>query len=441
MPLTRHLYVVEEVEAALSYVCSGRNETTAAVFWCQELLHSGYGAETVSLLFRTWVWQKGSFGLHWLLDIVDQGLAGSETTEEAILYAADRLRALYALRDHSLWHLLVLESEPLAPTDRLTHKPFRAPSFPSSSSSSSSSPASLFLRACHQHKTRTAWYLARSCSTEEWNHVKQGWMAHVCPTELRPMIERVDQILTEYSALLGYSSEVYDRVMRALLVCIFCMTPDALRRSLRMSSVMEVKPCMDPIAARFLQELAGDYGCQRFRRFSVPPAALYGITVRGRMHWTASTMDQLNRFESYVAGCPYWDEMGLTVTALDALGRWVDESLYEVYLIPEHAVANVPDEWTLAEKQKSHGEGVLAPTESVRIEKYVRTHLARSARLAWNTTETMLRVLRRLDTAPVPCDPESILAALAATLSATSPTVPTELKTITPCRRSWHVHG
>ena len=424
-PLTRHLYVAEEVEAALSYVCSGRNDPQQAVFWCQELLHSGYGSETVSLLFRTWLWQKGPFGLRWLLDA--SPLADAETTEDAILLAADRLRAMYALRDHSLWHLLVLESEPLAPTDRLTMRPLPA-ALPTALSAAS---ATLFFRACHQHKARTAWYLARSYSSAELMGYAQQWIDHVLPADLRPPVRQVCDLLTDYPGWLGYASEEYDRALRCLVVCILCMTTDALRRSLSLPvGVAAAAPTMDPVAARFLEELADDYGCQRFRRFAIPTAALYGITARGRMPWTMNTYAALNHFESHLTGCPYWDEIGAG-SSLDELGRFTDVTLYDVYLVPESAMANVPDEWTRAEKQKSHGEGVLSPKETVSVEKYVRLTLARRARLAWNTTEHMLRVVKGQGRSV--CDPEDILRALRGAQ------VP--LEEVTPCRRTWKVHS
>jgi hypothetical protein len=42
-----------------------------------------------------------------------------------------------------------------------------------------------------------------------------------------------------------------------------------------------------------------------------------------------------------------------------------------------------PDEWTLAEQQRSHGDGVLA-SGGCTMEKYARLFLSHTSRLAWS---------------------------------------------------------
>jgi hypothetical protein len=45
---------------------------------------------------------------------------------------------------------------------------------------------------------------------------------------------------------------------------------------------------------------------------------------------------------------------------------------------------DLPDEWTKAEKERSHGDGLLAPHETVHLGKYARRFLSQCARLAWS---------------------------------------------------------
>ena len=105
MPLSRHFYAVDEVHAALSYRTTGcdRAET---LFWCQELLLSGYASETISTLFESWLWYKGPFCLAWLATA--ERLASNEVTEDDIRLSAYHL-SWKECCDHSLWNILVLE--------------------------------------------------------------------------------------------------------------------------------------------------------------------------------------------------------------------------------------------------------------------------------------------------------------------------------------------
>jgi hypothetical protein len=107
------------------------------------------------------------------------------------------------------------------------------------------------------------------------------------------------------------------------------------------------------------------------------------------MKWTESTVRQLGELERELGDCPFWEE-ALMAYDLSSDSR---EDFYERY------VPDIPDEWSAAEKQKSHGDGVLGPTEKVRLAKWARRF--HTARLAWNTTSAVqgfLQVLEEHDT-------------------------------------------
>ena len=78
--LTRHFYDLEEVHAALAYSIT-RHDPVETVFWCQELILSGFASEALSTLVEAWVWQKGPFALSWILSIFDR-FAGDELSSD-----------------------------------------------------------------------------------------------------------------------------------------------------------------------------------------------------------------------------------------------------------------------------------------------------------------------------------------------------------------------
>ena len=101
------------------------------------------------------------------------------------------------------------------------------------------------------------------------------------------------------------------------------------------------------------------------REYAIPTHLIYGTTLRGRMNWSQHNFIQLYNFEKYIK-CPFWDIV-------------IDDDFYETYFPND-----IPDEWTLPEKEKSHGKGILAPNEKISIWKYSRNFMSNTSRLASN---------------------------------------------------------
>jgi len=346
MPLSRHFYVVDEVHAALSYRTTGC-DCAETLFWCQELLLSGYASETISTLFESWLWYKGSFSLSWL--ITAERLACDEVTEDDIRLAAYQLSSR-ACSDHSLWNILVLTAMGREP-ERLTAK--APPYLPSDSHES------YMVRAMFQGKAYSAWWMSRHLSdTRVWSLLR--WYAvHNCPVYAERYVAALE-LLERYETLLGYSSPEYDVIVRCLAVLSLCLNAEQQAESWRVLPA-EIGP---------LEIKSG-------RGYAIPTACLYGNCARGCMKWTESTVRQLGELEREMGDCPFWEE-ALMAYDLSSDSR---EDFYERY------VPDIPDEWSAAEKQKSHGDGVLGPTEKVRLAKWARRF--HTARLAWNTTSAV----------------------------------------------------
>ena len=192
MPLSRHFYELDEVEAALSYTCT-RNDIKESVFWSQEMIHSGCASEAISCLFQTWLWDKGPFALGWLLDSAT-ALSGDEVTEADILLATDRLRSAYSLHDHSLWNILFLQP---AVVERVT------PKTPPLAETIASSPEELFfVRACYQGKAQSAWFMAANHLSDFWGMV-DAYVRVILTDSDR--VQSCIQLLRQYASLLGFA--------------------------------------------------------------------------------------------------------------------------------------------------------------------------------------------------------------------------------------------
>jgi hypothetical protein len=340
MPLSRHFYALDEVAAALARATT-RNDVRETLFWCLELLDSGCAAEAISALFEAWLWQKGPFCLAWW-EGAQTRLGGTEISEDDVLLCAYQLSCVpWEQRDASLWTVLAYDGT----VDRVTPK---TPPLPAGASD-----LEVYLcRAVCQGRGAAAWRAAESLPWER-----------VC--ELLG-IQEID-----YEPLLGFRTPAHDRAIRALAVLSACVPrreglptaiPEAVMESVRGWRALE--------------------GRKARRIYTIPAECLYGHTVRGTLPWTRLTLVQLNAAEEYLEGCPFWDER---IGAL-AEGAEAREAFYAAYFPDDH-----PDEWTAAEKAKSHGDGAVPPNEPVNMERYARVHMGRWSRLAWDVVPQGLK--------------------------------------------------
>ena len=98
-------------------------------------------------------------------------------------------------------------------------------------------------------------------------------------------------------------------------------------------------------------------------------------------------------------GCPFWDDV---IASSDPLNR---EAFYQEFF-PD----DIPDEWTKADKQKSHGDGLLAPNERPNLLKYARNHLSRLSRMCWVSPMEVHKIVEESHISI--CHPTAILSSV-----------------------------
>jgi hypothetical protein len=388
-PLTRHFYSTDEVHAALQYA-SHRVEYQETLFWCKELLCSGYVAETISTLFESWLWHRGPFHLQWLVEAWNN-LAGDEITEDAILLSAYQLSSC-TQRDHSLWNIVVVTLEDNGIPDHVT--PRSPSSFPSDDSKEM-----YFIRAIYQRKSRCAWWISRHFTEDRLWWLLEWYVTHIVSKTLTTSEQYsiCFKALQQYEQLLGYRSAEYDVIVRCLAVISLC-------------APVNTKPLPSVINSRYISSLHEWDQCEGHierRIYSIPSACLYGITYRGSIPWSQQS-NGLHNVEREIIGCPFWEEALSEYGSIDKHGtiQWksddATESFYNKYF-PD----DIPDEWTKKEKQKSHGDGVLGPDEKITLLKYAKLHLSKGCRLAWYTTDAIHLILNK--NINTDCNPSAIV--------------------------------
>jgi hypothetical protein len=217
----------------------------------------------------------------------------------------------------------------------------------------------------------------------EWDRVQAILLWY---TDQRDSLKTCLHHFAEYDKLLGYRTPEYDTVFRCLSIITICLSPSQQEDSFR-----SLPSSLDNTSQSQINHWNSLLGTKA-RVYSIPPSALYGRTLRGRMRWAQSTVSQLNDIEPYMIGCPFWEEAISEYGTIESTILWNSdddrEAFYQRYF-PD----DIPDEWTKSEKAKSHGEGILGPKESLTMVKYARSYLSKLSRFAWNSHPLIQRLM------------------------------------------------
>jgi len=362
MPLSKHLYSLDEVQASLSYCCTRKNYKET-LFWCKELIESGCASEAISVLFDTWLWQVGPVSISWLIHNWNH-LASDEINEDFILLAAFQLSSL-SKYDNSLWNILILRlKQNNQPPDCVT---FKSPSILPSTNPKEQ----YFIRSIFQGKAQNAWWISSYLDNIRVWDLLTWYNQNICKT-LQKEYSICLNALKQYEKLLGYHSEEYDIAIRCMAILIFChknVITDNLVSS---------------IPSTYLNSTIEE------RLYSIPITCLYSTTLRGIYKWSQQNIIQLHNIEKYMIGCPFWDEALSEYSIINENGiiQWNSDYHMEAFY-DKYFPKGIPDEWSNEEKYKSHGNGVLGPMEEITLIKFCSKFLSKPSRLAWNTSDVI----------------------------------------------------
>ena len=209
------------------------------------------------------------------------------------------------------------------------------------------------------------------------------------------------EALQNYEHLLGYRTDAYDTIVRCLAVLSLCLSPSQQAHSL--SSLPLV---LDTSSQDRLSEWSQLLGRKSYRIYSLPKNCLYGTVGRGTLSWKSSSVSQLN--ETHLIGCPFWEEaLSEYATVDEGAIHWTSDDTMEQFY-NRYFPDDIPDEWTKTEKERSHGDGLLAPRDTANLTKYARLFLSQCARLAWNARPIVRAFLEQH---PIKeCHPTAIVA-------------------------------
>ena len=347
--ITRHFYKQDEVLAALVFsICT--NRPREAVFWAQELIDSNLILECYQTLVVSWSKLKSIGGIAWFTNAMALWDLG-ELNEENVILLTYQL-ACCSVRDVTPLVLLVLSLK-------------KYPTVPERLRTKAVGWEALFRTAIAERKVLFAWLLLRI-----------EWMDH--PEAVWDLLERMSpQVKILRVAEQVEFLEDMKWVLRATAVAsLFPHPKSTLRESI------------PPDVQKSRCEWAAAMGGKVRRDYAIPRDCVYGITERGRMVNTETTVDELGDLLEQMEIAPYWSE-ALGERAFVDLSIEEQLEFTELYFPDGHPVT-----WLTAEKEKSHGYGALRPDEEIESVKYWRTWIRREkSLLIWKGVDQIYKEL------------------------------------------------
>lgn len=364
MPLTRHLYEMDEVVSALQ-VCL-RTNSCRALFWIWELVQS----EEASLAFRTindaWLLWGGGYDP----SIVSVGEATSPDIwivhmmrVQRAIQMAGRRNALRLLNEVAAMPGRPNLTPPAATAARQARRTKGAAAFVASLDPAETldrnEAASFWISldsACRQKSVVDALWLLQAATPilsadAIWSAIciatrsslslapgTPGTPLAVLQAAATPHPE--SQLLHQAAAILLLSSSNRDTMIEAPL----CSTRPP-----------------PPVFVKDWETWTMDLGRRAARRYAIPDAALHSKTARGQITAAYTNIADIREPVSGLpVGCAWWRrvcaEMGLTSDPLSGACYFPNDDVLESFydrFFPD----DIPDEWSAADQCKSHGPG------------------------------------------------------------------------------------
>lgn len=356
--LTRHFYALDEVAAALAYCCIAARPKEAC-FWLQELIDSGEAAFAIKAMVEAYTLNCGVQRLSWL-KAAYEAFASEEVTEDALYELCIALCRISA-RDYSLIGLhLVRMADCVSGT------------VPKLEGVQPEGVQQYFLESLRQGNIRAAFWAASALDS---NTLLAALRSKAHPLMVGPL-----EIIYRLNEWAGTTFAPHTILCLLLMVCGLRL--DEYEATL-------ANPVLG-IPVTVLEERiqwTALLGRRARRLYAIPNSCFYLVTRRGRMPWSESTDADLRRVGDqlttapYLRNCEFWnsmiDECTWRPSAEDpGTEGFADDEDWENFS-NKAFVDDIPDEWSIEERLKSHGPGKCGQaTACATVSKWLRYNVS-----------------------------------------------------------------
>ena len=345
--LTKHLYRIDEVLSSLRWSIITHNITETA-FWTIELYQSNLSQECLELLETIWVYHIG-FGSWFLLRLIFKIYEEGDITQEDLVSIACAF-AKRRLCDSTVFHLLLRGSI----SDSVK-------SFPHSKDYLTAQEA---IHDClSRGKLQEAWHLSKYMTEKElWQTLEP----------IATSFQRQDA----FENIKGLRS-----CRRESLALAFTLV--SLDEISWIASQEEIENCIPIEICQAIDEWNSETNIRKRRAIKPKIEALLYLTKRSdQTPYISSEPDIQHGLLETLLNSEYWSGI---LHEFMTENKWKSERHKEVFY-ETYFPQDIPDEWSLADREKSHGRGLGKSKEQARI-RFIQLTLQYSKSLElWNST-------------------------------------------------------
>jgi len=200
-----------------------------------------------------------------------------------------------------------------------------------------------------------------------YNAVVDRWKS-VCHLEEEEfwMQCRHESILKHAMESLQQDMRSYNIIARAIAIMLECRLPKTTWNLISFPESANLQSILDN-----WDKLDGRTG----RVYEIPYDCLYGMTHRGS---GGNTMEEIYTL-SALPNSPYWKQ--IIQTYKDENDEWITPEIHEAFYT-KHFIDDIPDEWSLKDQKKSHGEGVNC-SQGAPLYKWWRNWMSKEHLYIW----------------------------------------------------------
>jgi hypothetical protein len=332
MELTRNLYRLEEVKASLIF-CLVNGKKKTALFWCEEILASECGWILGEVLLKSWIWYACPYDVALIYDIRNADYDCD--VDDCIIQIVLRLIAAIQKGERNVILTLTIVFR-THPTGGYTKKP-----------------------ATEQKKTvihhilsdagsrglgdRMWYYLSRNLDFPNLKNLVRG------SKQEKKILRLVVQTLVDLSAYEQFK-------LPALAACCLVISCRSDKRKIicKKSDVDDIPNYRLSIASWLLKQ-----GKRNGRIFDIETVALHGLREQD------SLQEIWDIYPALKDGTPFWKRIDSAYDLAEDSSR---ELFYDTWFPND-----IPDEWSLDDQNKSHGNAALSLSCRKYSELYFRS--------------------------------------------------------------------
>jgi len=336
MIYTRHFYRIDEVCAALEYTIQ-KKRVVESLFWVQELIEDADADEGIKsikeTLFKAWFHNIGLANIH----IVNVIL--TITKDSDILTIVNTMN--YCKRDCTLPVMFLYGLS--YNTYKNTNVKFNIPE----DLIVEDKKLQTFIHACCLGKYLDSWILSNIISKDDFDTYIVRIIKHKYNNlDISKLLELVEQIEKE---------SIY---AKCALVGIACYGIDEPKK--------ELKP-IDEDYKKQINLWNALLGKRKRRIYQILKDCLYGRTYRGTLTYQKSNINELYDTQELLEGQYIYEEfIHIYENYDDFKKRDKDYESFMDWYFPD----DIPDEWSLEDQKKSHGNGVNQESDTPFIRRY-----------------------------------------------------------------------